>query len=113
MPPPRPVDHSITPVLSSPLFLSPVFFPSLHLSSPPSWSVVDLVGEETVLPGLEVCLVQAVAAVDQLLVLRGPLAVLLAAGATCLLRIGVLQHVGDIGLLLWGEGGRVEGGREE
>lgn len=75
--------------------------PSAFLSPVSALLMVDFVGDETVLSGLEVCLVQAVAAVDHLLVLRGPLTVVLSAACSDLIGVWVLQDLGDVHLLRW------------
>lgn len=65
--------------------------------------LVDFVGDETVLSGLEVGLVQAGSTVDHLLVLRGPLPVVLSTACAGLVRVWVLQDLGDVHLLRWRE----------
>lgn len=54
--------------------------------------------DEAVLAGLEV-LVQAVLHVDDVLILRGALAVVLAAAGAGLLRVWVLKYLSDVHLL--------------
>lgn len=56
--------------------------------------------DEAVLARLEV-LVQVVLHIDDVVILRGPLTVVLAAAGTCLLRIWVLKYLSDVHLLWW------------
>lgn len=76
--------HLPIPITCHPFWLFiyrsyPSISPTLPLSPSVLALVADLVGDEAVFPGLEVGLVQAVASVDHLLVLRGSLAVVLSA----------------------------------
>ena len=96
----------------------PVRVPVLRLKSPSSVHAISLsvclshargsvphfVLDQAVLAGLEV-LVKAVGHVEDLLVLRGALAVVLA-GRAHLVGVGVLQYLGDVHLLEeWESGG--------
>lgn len=84
----------------------PLPFPlsgSLSLSPSPSVLLLllaNFIGNEAVLPRLEVGLVEAVPSVDHLLVLRGPLAIVLPAATARLITVRVLQDLGDVHLLL-------------
>lgn len=62
--------------------------------------MAHFVVDEAVLARLEV-FVQAVLHVDDVLILRGPLAVVLAAAGTSLLRIWILKYLSDVHLLWW------------
>lgn len=63
--------------------------------------LADFVSDQAFLAGLEVGL-HDVARGDHLLVLRGPLAFVLPTARSHLVRVGVLQHLGDV--LLLGDG---------